>query len=684
MRQRKTSRREHRRKYDRTPFIRRAVLLPLLALALTVYVESCSRGSVVRAVQYAGASPLYFLYNALLILTTLSVSELFKKRRSALFFLTVVWIGLGIAAREVVKARTQPFTSMDILVIKDAITLTTVYYTWPQIIAMYGGIFLAVVLVIWVLTRLPRQRRVHYWRSGSIVAGLVLVCVAIGSTGISEGWFPKYYDNLVSAYNQYGFATCFMFTFGNRGVKAPSEYSEETVTDIVDEVDADATLSPAATISPGRHVFSDADDLAHPNIIVLQLESLFDVNTIIGAKYSTDPTPNFNTLAKNFASGELYVPSVGGGTANVEFEVLTGMNLDFFGVGEYPYNTFLQTDTCETIAYDLLNQNYATTAMHNHTATFYSRNLVYANMGFEHFVSLEYMPYVTYTDVGWCEDIIMADEIMKALRASQGQRDFIMGITVESHGKYDEEYTYTEGDPVILEFPEELNVARFSNYLHLIHECDKFVGKLIKDLENYEEPTIVVLYGDHLPGLDLTDELLTTNNLYASRYVVWNNYGAKLEAPNLQAYRMGANLLKQLGISGGVLTKFHQSAAVDAENDPDFLEKLQVLEYDLTGGNRTGYENGENPYQPTDLMMGTLPISITSVSTQYGRVLVNGQNFTEASVILLDGVSYPTAFINTAQLVAIVPRGTPIGEVTVAQIAPDGTELSRTREFVVG
>ncbi|MBQ8972716.1 MAG: hypothetical protein IJ074_06515, partial [Clostridia bacterium] len=177
MRQRKTSRREHRRKYDRTPFIRRAVLLPLLALALTVYVESCSRGSVVRAVQYAGASPLYFLYNALLILTTLSVSELFKKRRSALFFLTVVWIGLGIAAREVVKARTQPFTSMDILVIKDAITLTTVYYTWPQIIAMYGGIFLAVVLVIWVLTRLPRQRRVHYWRSGSIVAGLVLVCV---------------------------------------------------------------------------------------------------------------------------------------------------------------------------------------------------------------------------------------------------------------------------------------------------------------------------------------------------------------------------------------------------------------------------------------------------------------------------------------------------------------------------
>ena len=675
----KKPRRARTRHYDRTPFSRRLWQLPLLALALTLYLECMSRGSVGKALTYAFTSPFYFLYNALLVLTSLSFSELFRRRRSVLFLMSAVWIGLGIADRMVILSRTQPFTSMDVMVIKDAITLTTLYYTWPQIIAMYGGIFLAAVALIWVLTHLNRMRRVHYLRSGTIFTGLVLVCVCLGSIGFKLGWFPPYYDNLISANNQYGFATCFVFTFGNSGVKAPEAYSQETVSSIVDEVQGEPA-EPTATVAPGRHIFTEADDLAHPNIVVVQLESLFDVNTVIGSKYSADPTPNFNNLSENFAAGELYVPSVGGGTVNVEFEVLTGMNLDFFGVGEYPYNTFLLNDTCETLPFDLKAQGYSSTALHNHTGTFYSRYLVYPNMGFDHFVPLEYMPYVTYTDVGWSEDIIMADEIMKALKTSE-ERDFVMAVTVESHGSYKDEYVYKEGDPVILELPETLNVARFSNYIHLIHECDKFVGQLIKTLESYEEPTVVVLYGDHLPALDLTDEMLTTGNVYASRYVLWNNYGAKLEAPNLQAYRMGANLLKQLGMSGGVITRLHQSWPLDSDADSEYMDKLQVLEYDLTGGDRSGYDNGENPYKPTSMMMGTRPIAITSVNTQYGRVLVNGQNFTEASMILLDGTSWPTAFISTAQLVAIVPRGTPIQEVCVAQLAPDGTELGRTKAF---
>ncbi|MBE5807711.1 MAG: LTA synthase family protein, partial [Clostridiales bacterium] len=480
--------RSRRRRYDRTPFSRRMICLPLLALALTLYLETMARGNPVKTVQYIASSPLYFLYNVLLVMTTLAFSELFKRRSSCLFLLTAVWLGLGIAARVVAVTRTQPFTSMDVMIMKDGITLTTLYYTWPQIIAMYGGILLGVIVLIWVLTHLPRMRRVNYWRSGSIFAGLTVLCVCIGSLGINQGWFPRYYDNLLNAYSQYGFATCFMFTFGDSGVKAPEEYSQEAVTSIVDQVESDA-----ASVEPVHYVFSEKDDLEHPNIVVVQLESLIDVNTIIGAKYSTDPTPNFNGIARDFTAGELYVPSIGGGTVNVEFEVLTGMNLDFFGVGEVPYNTYMLNNTCETLPYDLKAQGYTSTALHNHTGTFYSRYQVYPNMGFDHFVPLEYMPYITYTDVGWCQDMIMADEIMKALDNSES-RDFVFAVTVESHGKYDEEYTYTEGDPVILEFPEELNVARFSNYIHLIHETDQFVGKLIKDLENYDEPTIVVLY----------------------------------------------------------------------------------------------------------------------------------------------------------------------------------------------
>ena len=678
MKKKKSAAGEKRRRYEHVPGRVRMIELPVLALLLALIVESLSRASVAKMFAYVAQHPLYFLYNALIILTSLTFSELFKHRRSALFTLCVTWIGLGAAAFMVVRERTQPFTSMDVLMLKDAVTLTTVYYTWPQIILMCGAVFLAVAAAIWVITRLPRRRHVNYTASITAVAGLVILSFCLCTLGVSFGYFPRHFEDLVDCYNQYGFATCFTFTFGEMGVSKPDAYSTETVTGIVDEiVDADA-VQPTAT--PGPHVFDDDDNLAQPNIIIVQLESLFDVNTILGSAYSTDPTPNFNRLSREYPSGELYVPAIGGGTANVEFEVLSGMNLDYFGAGEYPYSTILQEATCETIAYDLLEQGYATTAMHNHTATFYSRNEVYSRLGFQHFVSVEYMPYVTYTDVGWAEDIIMADEIIKAMDATD-ERDFVMAITVESHGKYEETYTYREGDPEILGLPEQISKNRFANYLHLISQTDNFVGKLIKDLETYDEPVICIFYGDHLPGLDLTADILSTGSLYASRYVIWNNYGAKLEGANLQAYRLSANLLKQLGMTGGVITKLHQSYELEPEADSDYYDKLEMLQYDLLYGDQSAYENGVNPYRPVNLTMGSVPIEITSVSNLYGRVLVNGQNFTEASAILIDGTVYPTAFISSAQIIAIVPRTTPVSTVCVAQLTSDGTELSRTAAF---
>ena len=276
---------------------------------------------------------------------------------------------------------------------------------------------------------------------------------------------------------------------------------------------------------------------------------------------------------------------------------------------------------------------------------------------------------------------MLTDEVLKALEATE-ERDFVMAITVESHGKYDENYVYQEGDPIVESLPEQINESKFCSYLHLIHATDEFLGELIGVLETYDEPVVCVFYGDHLPALDLTADILTTNNLYASRYVIWNNFGAEFEAPDLQAYQLSASLLRQLGISGGVITKYHQSYETGC-TDQDYLDNLEMLEYDLLYGDQSGYEDGENPYVATDIQMGVVPIEITSVSNEYGRVLVNGRNFTEYSAILIDGTVYETAFISSAQVVAIVPRTTPVGEVAVAQLTSDGVELSRTEPYLM-
>lgn len=85
----------------------------------------------------------------------------------------------------------------------------------------------------------------------------------------------------------------------------------------------------------------------------MQLESFFDPNLVKGISFSENPLPYFEQLVAEYPSGYLSVPCFGAGTANTEFEVQTGMNMDDFGPGEYPYKTVLQSKVCESMAYDL-------------------------------------------------------------------------------------------------------------------------------------------------------------------------------------------------------------------------------------------------------------------------------------------------------------------------------------------
>ena len=96
---------------------------------------------------------------------------------------------------------------------------------------------------------------------------------------------------------------------------------------------------------------------------------------------SEDPIPNFHNLEANYSTGYLTVPVVGAGTANTEFEVLTGMSMQYFGTGEYPYKTILKQTDCESIADDLSQIGYGTHVVHNNTATFYSRNNAFFHDG---------------------------------------------------------------------------------------------------------------------------------------------------------------------------------------------------------------------------------------------------------------------------------------------------------------
>ncbi len=655
----------------------RLIQLPAMALGLALVVELFNRGlSPARLFAFIGQRPVAFLFSALVILTSLVFSELFKRRKAVLATTCVIWLALGVVEYMVIKERTQPFCSVDILMLKDAFSLITVYYSWTKIIVIFSSIFLAIALVILMFARMKRRRRYNFPMSLAAFVGMVLLTMMIAALGVRGEALPTKFDSLVDAYSDYGFVTCFTFTFGRQGISRPQEYSPETVAEILTDMDqpeGDELVYP---------VFGANDNLAHPNIVFVQLESFFDVNTIKGAKFSADPTPWFNRLCSRFPSGELYVPTIGGGTANTEFEVITGLNLDFFGAGEYPYNTILQNTTCESMCYNLHEYGYTSTAMHNNSGSFYSRSVVYPNMGFDRFVPLEYMENVKYTPLGWAKDAVLTDEIVAALRSTES-RDMVFCIAVETHGKYAETYEPKAGDIEVLALPEQIPMAPFQNFVNALPGSDDFLKKLTLALVKFDEPTIVVAYGDHLPALELENDLLTTGSIYASRYVIWNNFGGTFEAPDLQTYRLNANLLRQLGFSGGVVTKLHQS--YDAgENGEEYLGKLEMLEYDMLYGDREAFE-GEFPYQRTDMVMGSREIEISDAQWEYHRLMVTGQHFTEFSKVTVGDQVLETVYIDPEHLVAPLDDPAALLEngFCVAQIGKDGGELGRTAVFRV-
>ena len=145
----------------------------------------------------------------------------------------------------------------------------------------------------------------------------------------------NYFGNIAFAYQDYGLPYCFSASLFNTGISEPNDYNKDTIEKITDNREMTESTS---------------DNGVRPNVLFVQLESFFDPIEYEDLQMSEDPIPNLRKMFENYSSGYFKVPSVGAGTANTEFEVLTGMNLRYFGPGEYPYKTKLKNQVCESAA----------------------------------------------------------------------------------------------------------------------------------------------------------------------------------------------------------------------------------------------------------------------------------------------------------------------------------------------
>ena len=209
---------KRRVKYDTTPGWLRALKLMLMALVVALIVEGFNQGSLLRLIRYLTQRPVYFVMNWLVVLTSLSLSELIKHRRAMTWTISALWVALGFANYMVCRNRTQPLVSGDLLITREILGMVTIYFSWPQIIAAFVVIMAAIVGLICMFSRSAKCRRVNYAHAVGSVAALVCFTFCLSLLALKFGIIPETFGNRVDAYHDYGFTTCFTYTFGTKGI----------------------------------------------------------------------------------------------------------------------------------------------------------------------------------------------------------------------------------------------------------------------------------------------------------------------------------------------------------------------------------------------------------------------------------------------------------------------------------
>ncbi len=633
----------------------------LIALPLELLLEILGRRSIFLGVKFMLTQPIVFLYNASIVFFTLLFALFLKKRVFGLVTITTLWLACGIINFCVLSYRVTPFAAIDFLMFLDVFSMLDVYLTKFQQVLLLLVIIAAIIGLVILFKKSPR------FEGDMKVKGTMVLCVlawifvwGMTNFAVKHNIISDDFANLGNAYKDYGFAYCFTNSIIDNGIDKPDDYEEEVLLEIKSQLDPIKQEGKKQT----------------PNVIVIQLETFFDPNEIVGLEMSDNPIPTFTKFKEEYPSGYLTVPALGAGTANTEFEVLTGFSSGFFGAGEYPYKTTVNDEPVEGLCSALKKEGYGAYAIHNNKSSFYDRKNVYEKMGFDAFISLEYMYDLQFTSTGWAKDESLIADIMKCLRETEGQ-DLVYTISLQAHGKYpigedtcEEHITLTYGEDVEVQ-------QQMTYYVNQLYEMDVFLNHLKKELDAYGEDYVLVLYGDHLPSIGLTEEQLPNHTLFQTEYVMVNNIGLELEDEDITANQLSVKLLDALNIEGTYAYKAH--GYYDAE---ELDGKLRLIAYDMLYGEKYLFEDGvvipENHMQ-----MGVDIISVTGVANETNHIVVKGENFTEYSVVYNGDKDLETTYVDRQTLLVEDSQVELGDEITVRQVDKSHHELSSSKIFVV-
>lgn len=670
------------------------ILIVVISLFTNLLQEWMLREKFSLAFKLVYSSPITFLFNSLIILATYSLIYLFRRRILAFFTVNISWIIIAFVQMCLMTKRTTPFNASDFRVLKSGFSIIPQYFSTFQIFLLI--LAAVVILAIFVFLFIKSPKCTAKRLPSSLITIVICTSTLIATyINVNLNLDTAHFSNLPNAFRKYGFTYCFLCSIIDNGIDKPDNYSIEAIKTVVDKTNTEVDNQTIPVTKPGDGTFSidditvDLGENEYPNIIFLQLESFYDVNNIDGYKYSQNPIPFFTSLKEKYPHALFRVPSIGAGTANTEFEVLTGMEVVHFGIAEYPYLSVLQNNTCESMSYITKPYGYTSHAIHNHRGTFYDRNKVFPNLGFDTFTSIESMPDITRNANKWAKDSMLKNEIIRALEYSPEGPDLVYTISVQPHGRYpDSRKNYEKllngQEPLIKLYGNDDNPENpgINYYINELYEVDLFLEDLVTTLAELKQPTVLVMFGDHLPAFSVEEWVLSQGDCYQTEYVIWNNCNLDFtDAPDLTSFQLSSYIFKKLGITDGQMNKLNQTYV---GTDTDYSNDRWMLEYDMLYGKQYALE--ETPeYLPTEnIKLGLANITIDQVIAYDNKCYILGENFNAYSHIRINDRIVDTSSLNkdaTILVIDKIPNENDI--ITVVQRATNHTVLGQSSNYTV-
>ena len=502
----------------------------------------------------------------------------------------------------------EPFYPWDMYLIRDLISISKNYINAAMIIAASLTVIVAIILI--VRFRRPIGKCLRPRVSIILIpfaAALLLLNVNVllhsslsTQIGIQKSWYigrTEILSNGVFAQNYF-----YLNDLNKYLNPKPDGYSEKQLHAINKKYENQTGLT-ASTTTTNLNV--------KPNVIVIMSESYWDITKLSGITFSEDVTANVHKYQK----GELATPAIGGGTCNSEFEALTGMSMYFMSPGIYPYNAYLRTVT-PSIATVFKNNGYNTTAIHPNSGSFYNRNKVYKNFGFEEFLDVDSFDMETETKGPHISDDAMVNKILGTLNSSDDP-NFIFAVSMENHDPFDDKYAEDEFD--VTTQSDKLDASHkeiVSGYAQGIYDADRSLGKLIDELNKSDKPTLLYFYGDHAPRLGslddyyrIYDQLAKPNKqeqeqnigdlkYYTTPYVSWSNYQemrsfSKIMSPSHLSYEIlkdsGVKYPSYFNILSQLEEKYpimHLKGLNLVDANDELVKDYKLIQYDLLFGKK--------------------------------------------------------------------------------------------------